>query len=60
VSSFIEANLHPGLNSLVPAILIDSEKAMVALYCAKSDVLLVSKIFYWRDDDKFNVLFCGQ
>jgi len=55
VSSFIEANLHPGLNSSVPAILIDSEKAMVALYCAKSDVLLVRKIFYWRDNDKFNV-----
>ena len=55
VSSFIEANLHPGLNTMVPTILIDTEKAMVVLYCAKSDLLLVSKTFYWRENDKFNV-----
>jgi len=54
ISSFIEANLHPGLNTMVPTILIDSEKAMVALFFTKSDVLLLSKIFYWRDNDKFS------
>ena len=55
VSSFIEGNLHPHLSTMVPAIIMDTEKAMVVLYCYKHDLLLVSNPFKWRDSYKFNV-----
>ena len=53
-----EEHHYPGqcslANTMVPTILVYTEKAMVALYCVKHDLLLVSYIFYWRDD-KFNM-----
>ena len=55
VASFVEANLHPELSSMIPAICVDTEKAMVALYCAKKDVLLVSEVFNWRNGGNFNI-----
>ena len=55
VSSFIERNLHPGLNSMVPAILMDTEKAIVALYCVETDLLLVSDAFKWNDGNTLNM-----
>lgn len=55
VTSFIERNLHPSLNTMVPCILIDTKDAVVALYCARTDLLLVSDIFSWRDKDHFNM-----
>ena len=55
VSSFIEKNLHPGLNSMVPTILLDTEKAIVVLYCAENDLLLVSDAFRWKDDNTLNM-----
>lgn len=55
MSSFIQGNLHPHLNTMVPTIIMATEKAMVALYCSKHDLLLVSNLFNWRDSDKFNV-----
>ena len=52
VSSFI---VHPGLNSMVPAILLDTEKAIVSLYCAENDLLLVSDAFRWNDGNILNM-----
>ena len=54
VASFVENNLHPTLNSMVPAICIDVERALVALYCPKQDILLVSDLFKWRNDMTLN------
>ena len=53
VASFVEANLHPELSSMVPPGCVE---AMVALYCARKDILLVSEVFNWRCDDNFNML----
>ena len=33
VAAFIEHNIHPALNSMVPSIIIDTCQAQVALYC---------------------------
>ena len=55
VAAFIEHNLHPALNSMVPSIIIDTCQAQVALYCADSDVLIISKKFYWRRGNNFDI-----
>ena len=55
MSSFVEGNLHPHLNTMVPVIIMDIEKAIVALHCCKHNLLLVSNLFNWRDTDGFNV-----
>ena len=55
VSAFIEKNLHCSLSPMVPAILIDTCKARIALYCAKNDVLMMSDKFHWRKGNDFNV-----
>ena len=55
VASFIESNLHPDLNTMIPTILIDTKQAMVVLYCSKHDLLLVSDVFTWREYGKFCV-----
>ena len=55
VASFIENGLHPTLNSMVPAICIDIERAFVVLYCPKQDILLVSDLFKWRNDTTLNI-----
>ena len=54
VSAFIEHNLHPDLNTTIPAILVDDKQAMVALYCVKEDLLLLSEVFCWRKGSFFN------
>lgn len=38
---------------MVSTILIDTEKAMVGLYCVEHDLLLISEAFYWVKDDTF-------
>ena len=48
VSAFIEKNLHCSLSPMVPAILIDTCKARIALYCTENDVLMISDKFHWR------------
>ena len=55
VAAFIESNLHPDLSTMVPTMLIDTKQAIIALYCAKQDLLFISEKFSWRDDDKFNL-----
>ena len=48
---------------MVPAILMDTEKAIVALYCVENDLLLVSDAFKWNDGNALNtsvLLFHGQ
>ena len=55
VTAFIENNLHPELNTMVPTILIDTTCAVIALYCTKHDLLFISDKFSWRNDDQFNV-----
>ena len=39
---------------MVPSILVEVKDAGVALYCASSDLLMVSDVFKWRVDDHFN------
>ena len=55
VASFIENNLHPELSAMVPAILLDTSKAVVALYCAEHDLLLLSETFNWRNKTCFSI-----
>lgn len=55
VSAFIEHNLHPDLNTTIPAILVDDKQAVVALYCVKEDLLLLSEVFCWRKGRFFNL-----
>lgn len=55
VAAFIESNLHPDLSTMVPTILIDTEYVIIALYCAKQDLLFISKKFSWQDGNKFNL-----
>lgn len=54
VASFIEANLHPNINTTVPTILIDTKRAVIAFYCSKVDILMISEPFKWRDAICFN------
>lgn len=54
VSAFIKHNLHLDLNTTIPAILVDDKQAMVALYCVKEDLLLLSEVFCWRTGSLFN------
>lgn len=42
VSSFIERNHHPDLNSLIPSILLNTSFFKVVLYDCNLDVLLLS------------------
>lgn len=63
VSSFIKRNLYPGLNSMVPAIIVDMEKAIIALYFVENDLLLVSDVFKWNNGNELNmpgITFYGQ
>lgn len=55
VTAFIENNLHPELNTMVPTIIIDCSHAIVALYCTKHDLLFISGKFSWWAHDKFNL-----
>ena len=55
VAAFIEHNVHPSLNSMIPSIIIDTCQAQVALYCAESDVLMISKKFSWRRGNNFDI-----
>ena len=48
VSAFIEHNLHCSLSPMVPAIIIDTCQARIALYCVEKDVLMMSDKFHWR------------
>ena len=48
ISSFTEHNLHPDLNSMVPSVLINCQKFVVALYDVSNDLLLVSEEVPWR------------
>ena len=52
VASFIENNLHPELSAMVPAILLDTSKAVVALYCAEHGL---SETFNWRNKTCFSI-----
>ena len=51
LSSFIEHNLHPSLNPLVPCILINCYTLKVFLYDCISDVLLISESIPFRNGD---------
>ena len=50
ISAFIEHNLHPNLNAMVPSVLINSRNFVIALYDVISDTLLVSEEVQWRDN----------
>lgn len=49
VSSFTERKLHPGMNTMVPAVLIDEESVTRCLYDAEHDLLIVTGNMIWRD-----------
>lgn len=55
VAAFIEHNLHRSLSPMIPAIIIDTCQARVALYCVENDVLMISEKFHWRKGSNFNV-----
>ena len=55
VAAFVERNLHSALNPMIPSIIIDTCQAQVALYCAESDVLMISEEFNWRRGPKFDI-----
>ena len=50
ISSFIENNVHPSLNPLVPRI---------CLYDAQKDVLFISEEFQWMDYDLMTFNYAG-
>ena len=50
-SAFIEQTHHPHLNPMIPVILMNVRDARVCLYDSKNDILLISKVFTWFDDD---------
>ena len=43
LSSFIENNLHPLLNSMVPRILVNCKTVQVLLYDCRKDVLFITE-----------------
>ena len=45
VSSFTERKLHPGMNTMVPAVLIDEESVTMQ----RHDLLIVTGNMIWRD-----------
>ena len=47
ISSFIESNLHPELNPMIPPIIIDEEKFGVSIYDKKNDLLLLAWDIPW-------------
>ena len=47
VTSFFEHNKHPGLNPLVPSIMICVPKAQISFYNCTKDLLLLSHTFQW-------------
>ena len=51
VSVFVEHNLHPGLNLMVPSLLINARRFVVALFDPETDFLLISQEVSWRTDD---------
>ena len=55
VNSFIELNLHPDLSAMVLSILIDTKDAVITLYCGRTDLLLISDKFSWRNGNYFNM-----
>ena len=55
VAAFVENNQHPSLNPMIPAILIDTSHARVALYCVQQDILLICNTFSWRNGNNMDV-----
>ena len=49
VSSFTERKLHPGVNTMVPAVLLDEESVTGCLYDAEHDLLIFTGNVIWRD-----------
>ena len=58
VSSFIERNLHPDANPMVPVILITIPTTQICLYDSTIDLLLISDVLEWINVEKntFNVV----
>ena len=50
-SAFIEQTHHPRLSPMIPVILMIVRDAGVCLYDSKNDMLLISEVFSWFDDD---------
>ncbi len=51
LSSFIEHNLHKDLNPLVACLLINRYSLQILMYDCKSDILLMSEDFIFRNGD---------
>ena len=56
ISSFIERNLHPHANPMVPVIVITIPTMMVCLYDCTKDLLLMNDALEWVDveNDTYN------
>ncbi len=54
LSSFVEHNLHKDLNSLVPLFLLNCQSLQILMYDCKTDVLLISDKFFFRDNIEVN------
>ena len=51
VSAFVEHNLYPGLNPMVPSLLINARRFVVTLFDPETDFLLISQEVFRRTDD---------
>ena len=56
VHSFTQNNRHPGLNPMVPTVLINGRDFRIILYDCSKDVLLVSNSVEYREDSKMTPL----
>ena len=54
VSAFIENNLYPDLNPMIPVVMLDKETARVAVYNPLNDILMLSDRFFWQEEQQFN------
>ncbi len=54
LSSFVEHNLHKDLNSLVPLFLLNCQSLQILMYDCKTDVLLISDKFFFRENVEVN------
>ena len=51
ISSFIESNLHPELNPMIPSIIIDGQKFGVSIYDKENDLLLLGWDIPWLTEN---------
>ena len=59
MGAFVERNVHSSLNPMLPAVLIDTYHAKVALNCVVQDVLMISETSIGKVDLLWIMLYYG-